>query len=118
MGFVMATLLKALQGVFFVSPNPVFASSALSVTLVASFYWIVFVLSRPLLLALIPRLRRRSRKDQLSAFIRVPSLVNCLVCDWGVFLFSLLFFCPSRGRLDCGIHWCLPAVDGCGTKER
>lgn len=52
--------------------------------LVALAYWAVFALAAPLCLGLVPSLRTRPRKEQLGAFIRVPSLVNCLVRGGGV----------------------------------
>lgn len=45
----------------------------------AAFYWGVFFLSGPLCLALFSPLRHKERKEQLGAFIRVPSLVNCAI---------------------------------------
>ena len=49
------------------------------VAAVAASYWVVFFISGPLCLALFPRLRQKSKKDQLGAFIRIPSLLNCAI---------------------------------------
>lgn len=42
-------------------------------------YWLIYLFSEPLCLALFSPLRSKSRRDQLQAFIRVPSLVNCIL---------------------------------------
>ncbi len=76
----MDAVVGALQGLFLQQKVPTLLGSALSISLVATTYWIIFaLLARPLVFALAPSLRKKSRKDQLGAFVRIPSLVNCAI---------------------------------------
>lgn len=54
-------------------PTP--REAATSIAIIAALYWAVFWASGPLLK---PLLRSMRRKDQLSAMVRIPSLLNCL----------------------------------------
>lgn len=67
-----------------------FVPSVLWIGSVALVYWLTFLGCQPLLFRFIPVLRKKSRKEQLSAFVRIPSTLNCLVvCSLGAF--NLLF---------------------------
>ncbi len=48
-----------------------------AIAIAAALHWTVFWGAKPLLFFLVPVLRSKSRKDQLSAMVRVPSLLNC-----------------------------------------
>ncbi len=75
----MDTAIHTLQSLVLQQRSPTMLGSVLSVTLVAVAYWVIFALATPLMFAVAPSLRKKSRKDQLGAFIRIPSLVNCFV---------------------------------------
>ena len=51
----------------------------IEVGVVVVLYWVAFWLAKPLCLALFPPLRKKSRAQQLAAYIRVPSLINCII---------------------------------------
>lgn len=60
---------------------------------VAAFYWAVFLLSEPFCMFVFPPLRRKSRARQLSAFVRVPSMVNFLLVV-PLSFYSLIYDAP------------------------
>ncbi len=101
----MESYVALLSRALLLGDSPTTRDKFAAIAIATVFYWVAFWGLKPLLLAVVPVLSKKSRKDQLSAMVRLPSLINCVFVvplAWYLLatdhqLASDRFFSQSRG---------------------